>query len=275
MSFAKKREILRYGILGTVATAMVGCPGGVIDGGDPPLAAFSVPQAATATRIRGGDTVVYTVPNQNNREYEFYLAEPNESRQNHELIGTMPASQLGIEENEQLVAPNTISFSDNLDRAVIGFDDGSFVLQPNGGTAAQFVGTFTAFPINAFGGPVFNPTVSPFGDRLAFETRDGRVGVGDFNDLGTISNFGLMDFGVNPVFGSDGTLGFADPTFDSFYVNDFNSGTVQEFDTDPALVDGLATPFDRFEAGLTPSGIGGVGGFVRTRPLAVDRGPFL
>lgn len=79
---------------------------------------------------------------------------------------------------------------------------------------------------------------------------------------------------MNPVFGFDGTLGFADPGFNQFFVNDFGAGSRRTFNIAGAGIRGFSSPFQGFEFGLTPERVGGFGTFGGTTPLTVQPGPF-
>ncbi len=261
--------------VGCATGCLVGLTGCVDLGADvPPLEAFDLPEDATAARIRGGDEIVYVTPDEQQFEYAFYLAGPDETQTEHELVASTPAENFGFEAGETLATPTTVSMSDDLDRAVVGFGDRSYLLERSATPTAQVVNAFTVTPLTAFGSPVFNPALSPRGNRLAFETPSGRIGTATVQTAGVVTDVGLLDTGINPVFGAGGRLGFSNPTMTQFFVNDLATGTRTTFDvTAPDLVN-IPRPFDGFEAGLTPGGINRVGVFVATDPLVVDPGPF-
>lgn len=249
--------------------ALTGCPTPT-DTGDIDLARFNAPNDATASRIRGDEALVYVVQDDLNRQYDFFLAEVDQQRGDHELIASIPASNFGFAATDTLVAPTTISFSDNMDRGVIGFENrGSYLFEATGASTSQRFNTFTVTPLTAFGGTVFNPTINPFGTRIAFQTPLGQVGVSRFD--ATRNQFideGLLGPGLEPVFDPTGRLGFADPDRRRFTVADFGLSTVNRF----TINDGIDpfsfnTPFQRFEAGFTPVGINRVGTFTTTAPL--------
>jgi hypothetical protein len=274
MKSKKMSKVFRFSFLGIFLIVMAGCLGPGTTGMEgPPLDEFDIPAEATAARIRSGEAIVYAVPDDDTSEFSFFLARPNEAREEHESIVSVPATEFGFEMGEPLVAPTTISFSDDVERAVVGFQDGSFLLEDTTTVTGQpFLG-FRITPLTVFGESAFNPTIDAFGNRVAFETTTGLIGTGFVSPAGAISNVGTLDRGINPVFGFDGTLGFADPMSSRFFINDFVTSTRTTFDIgNPGIFD-FTAPFDTFEAGLTPGQIGGVGTFVGTSPLSIGPAP--
>lgn len=234
----------------------------------PAVQQFNSPGNATLTRVSNGQEIVFVQTNQANGTFDFFLARPGEAANAHQLIASVPATNLGFAAGQQLVLPRSISFSDNLQRGVVGFANGSFLL--NGGTPSQTppIQTFAVTPIIVLGGPVFAPTISPLGDQFAFETATGQIAMlNTTNFMSGVINPVVLGTGVSPVFGSNGTLGFANPSFTNFFVNDFTQGTVDTFNL--TGFSPFPTPFSTFESGLTPSGIGNVGTFVGTSPLVM------
>jgi hypothetical protein len=275
MHSAKISNLFRAVSLGIPLAAVAGCPfldmPGIVD--QPPLEAFNAPDDATLARVRGGDAIAYVVAQTDQSAFSFFLAEPGESREEHELIATVPASDFGFTEGEPLPTPTTISFADDLERAVIGFEDGSFVLESISALNAQLLSGFRVTPLTPLDEPVFNPSIDPFGTRVAFETSTGRIGTGNLS-TGGIQNVGLLDRGVNPIFGSNGNLGFSTPEFDSFFVSDFSRGKQTTFDIGTVGFRNFDSPFGAFEAGLRPDVVADTGTFVTTTPLTIDTGPF-
>jgi hypothetical protein len=269
MGRIKMRSVLWVGVLGTLGAMLGGCP---VTGpaGTTPIEDFNIPAGATSARIRGGDDVVYVIPDQADFEYSFYLAQPGEAVAQHELIGSIPAEDFEFATGEPLLAPTTISFADDLQMGVVGFENGSFLLEPATSATAQLIAAYEVVPLEPLGEPAFNPTISPLGDRVAFETVSGRIGTGTVIPGGVLTNLTLLDNGLNPVFGFDNTLGYAEPGFDQFFVNDFATGTQTVFTINRSGFANIGTPFDAFEAGLTPGGIGSVGTFVETMPMVLD-----
>ncbi len=276
MHSTKLSNLYRAAPFGILLAAVAGCPfldvPGMVD--QPPLEEFNTPDDATLARIRGGDALAYVVPQENQAAFSFFLAEPGESREEHDLIATAPASDFGFTEGEPLPTPTTISFADDLERAVIGFEEGSFVLESISAPNAQLLTGFRVTPLTPLDEPVFHPAIDPFGTRVAFETSIGRIGTGNLGAGGVVQNVGLLDRGVNPVFGFDSTLGFSTPDFQSFFVSDFDLGMQTTFDVGSVGFRDFDSPFGAFEAGLRPDVVANTGRFVTTTPLAIDTGPF-
>ncbi len=267
-------------IAGVLATVLAGCPAP-----DPRTSAqdtparedFAIPDQATAARVRGGDEIVYALPNEQEFVYSFYLAKPQRQRAAHQLIATVPADQFGFGPDEALPAPTTISFANNLEVAVIGFDQGSYLLERDTTATAQLVTGFRVTPIVVAGQPVFNPAVNPAGNRVAFETPSGFVGTGVVGVDPVVTDVEFLDRGVNPVFDTeqDDRVGFADPETNRFVVDDFGDETRSTFDLADTSITNFGAPFDTFEAGLTPGGIDRVGNFITTtRRTVTDPTPF-
>lgn len=249
-------------------TAGCALPGAPQD--QPPLAAFDLPTGSTATRIREGHTIVYAVPDQEGFEFDFFLAQPDESSAEHEMIASIAAAEFGFLPMDNLPAPRTISFTNDLDRGVVGFADESYLLEREADPLAQSAIEFEVRALTAFGEPVTNPTIDPFGDRVAFETGDGRIGTGFLATTPVLTDIVLLSSGVNPVFGADRTLGFSDPTNNDFFVADFAAGALNRFETPGVSAGSFDTPFDSFEVGLTPERIGTFGVFRETTPIGFD-----
>jgi hypothetical protein len=95
----------------------------------PALQDFDLPLGATATRISGGNSIIYAVPDDDGVNLSIFLADANQPRDAYQLIATVPASELGLAEGQLLAAPRTISFADDFDRAVVGLDNESFLLE--------------------------------------------------------------------------------------------------------------------------------------------------
>jgi hypothetical protein len=237
---------------------------------EPALQEFNLPDNATMARVFDGQNIVYVQTNQATDTFDFYLAKPGEAPADHELIASLPASDFGFAPAQQLVLPETISFSDNLRCAVIGFHDGSFLIDADGADTSQLSNAFSAWPISAFGGPVFNPSINATGTRFAFETGPGIIGFFDTRAF-QAGNPNAMNVGtgVNPNWYGPINLGFASPDFSRYFVNDFSAATVSTFSLNSFNANNFATPFARFEAGLTPRGISRLGTFVSATRLAL------
>ncbi len=155
---------------------IAGCPAPAVVSGGPPLSDFTLPADVTAARVRSGQSIVYALPDQDASAYSFFLADADEPVAEHELIATVPAEDFGFAAGETLVAPVTISFADNLERGVVGFADGSFLLEADDLSTAQRFSSVRVTPLAVFGQPIFNPAISPLGDRLAFQNTAGQIG---------------------------------------------------------------------------------------------------
>jgi hypothetical protein len=236
----------------------------------PPAQDFNLPPDVTPTRISNGQEIVYAQIDQANDTYDFFLAKPRETEANHELIASVPASDFGFTPGEQLVLPQTISFSDNLQRAVVGFTSGSYLLHASTLSGAQLIGFFYVTPLTVFGQRVFNPTITPFGSQFAFQTTANDIYLLNTSDFlaGNINPV-LLGTGVSPLFGFNGELGFANPTFTSYYVSNFAQGTIDTFGLTGFIPFSFPNMFSTFEAGLSPLGISSIGTFMGTSPLAL------
>jgi hypothetical protein len=262
-------------ITGIATLFVTGCPhpattttnNTTTSGTQPPLQEFNLPPDATMARVSNGQDIVYVQTDQANDGFDFYLAKPGEVLADHQLVASVPASDFGFAPGQQLVLPETISFSDNLQSGVVGFSSGSYFLDANAQTTAQVIGSYNVSPITAWGRPVFRPAITAQGNRFAFEANGGVVGFLDTRAfVGGNPNAVSVGAGVNPFWYRQ-DLGFASPDFSQYFVNNLAAATVSSFAVTTSNQFINMTPFNRFEAGLTPYGIRNFGAYVGTSPL--------
>jgi len=244
----------------------------------PPASAFAIPEDAVASRISNGQAAIYVVPDDMSFTYRFVIAAPDEPVADHVTVGIVDAGNFGFEEGRMLPRPNTVSFSNDLNRGVIGFDDGSFLLMADDSTG-QTVRDFEVIPFGDPATPVFNPTIDPRGERVAFETASGTVGVSTLGNRGDIVGNTLLLPGRNPIFGTRGRLGFSDPELREFFVFDLDQRRADRFDASTlGLQSGpfgfgstaFSDPFGAMDVGAAPGVIEEPGTFVEVSPFAFD-----